>query len=157
LTLLRQLVNWLAVCLQDSPTDPSTADPAAAGPQATAAASGGISPGGRTSELARLFDMLVERMRSAAPAGSPADFFASQDGRSTQLEWLALQVGAGTAGPHLGVAVGGRVGGCLHLKQMCQTIIGSPGRLLATMLPLMILLPPSLHTGLECRSGGRRS
>lgn len=115
-------LDWLATCLQDSSADPSdAAAAAAAGPQAAAASSSNSGQGGRSSELARLFDLLVERMRAAAPAGSPAEFFASQDGRSAQLEWFALQVGPGQA-----------VDGCRHA--------------FAASKPLWaLLLPPKLQ------------
>lgn len=54
-----------------------------------AAPSGSQAHAARSSELARLFDALVSRMRAV---GVDA-FFVQQDGRHAQLEWLALQVG----------------------------------------------------------------
>ena len=142
LALLRQLRNWLANCLQDPPDDPSIGTTATAGPQAAAASI----PGSRTSELARLFDLLVERMRAAAPAGGPADFFAGQDGRSTQLEWFALQVGAGRAGPHLGAAVGW---GMPALKAADTAATLSP------LVPLLPLPTPLSRPGMPVRRQAR--
>ena len=78
--------------MQDStpaqPAQPSDEDAEIAG---AAAPSSSQAHTARSSELARLFDALVSRMRSVGAD----NFFIQQDGRHTQLEWLALQVGSG--------------------------------------------------------------
>lgn len=66
---------------QDAPTPSDDAEASAA----------------RSSELARLFDSLLDRMRVVKPA---AFFALGTDGRqgAAMLEWLALQVGWGHGG-----------------------------------------------------------
>lgn len=81
-----------ALDIQDAtPAQPAQPVDEDAEPAGAAAPSSSQANAARSSELARLFDALVSRMRAVGAD----DFFIQQDGRHTQLEWLALQVGSG--------------------------------------------------------------
>ncbi|PRW59549.1 MFS general substrate transporter [Chlorella sorokiniana] len=90
--------NLIKLVLDSAPPQPAQPPDQDGEPGSGAAPSSSQAYAARSSELARLFDALVSRMRAV---GADA-FFVQQDGRHTQLEWLALQ--AWNAGQAAGAA-----------------------------------------------------